>query len=198
VRVLVVDDVALNRDVLKELLLHFGYSVTVAQSGEAALQCVDAEHFDAVITDVFQPGMDGIQLGRRLRKQMEGARIIGLTAALDVEIRWECFSVGFDMVLAKPVSGETLHRSLLGLIDRPQHPDGAPVFAPDYLDSHFETLGTGQTLQIIACFRETVEQENRSGLCWINAAFRSHCQNYNYTLGREGFNVRKHSRRRRA
>jgi CheY-like chemotaxis protein len=163
-RVLVVDDVALNRDVLKELLQHYGYFVSVAQSGDEALQRVRSEPFDAIITDVFMPGMDGLELVRRLRKRRYMARIIGLTAAFDEHVRMDCLSVGFDLVLAKPASGETLHRSLISILDMPRPTNAAeenapPVFDPEYIDGYFEALGPVQMSRLLDDFRETVDEE---------------------------------------
>jgi signal transduction histidine kinase/CheY-like chemotaxis protein/HPt (histidine-containing phosphotransfer) domain-containing protein len=163
-KVLVVDDVELNRKVLKELLGHFGYSVCAAASGKEALRLAGSDEFDAIVTDVFMPGMDGPQLGRLLRERKYPATIVGLTAAYDEAVRMDCLAAGFDLVLAKPVSGEALHRALAGILGaRQPEPAAAPTvlpeFEPKYLEGYFDTLGEGPTLQMISGFRETIESE---------------------------------------
>jgi CheY-like chemotaxis protein len=163
-RVLVVDDVELNRRVLTELLVHFGYTVSEAASGDEALRLAKTETFDAIVADVFMPGMDGPELARRLRKRKYRAKVLGLTAAYDDAVRMDCLAAGFDLVLAKPVSGETLHCNLSGILGTSQ-PElsiakrTAPEFEPKYLDGYFETLGYASTLQMISEFRAGVDRE---------------------------------------
>jgi len=162
--ILVVDDVPLNRDVLRELLTHYGHAVETAASGTVALERASANQFDVIVTDIYMPDMDGLQLGRRLRRRKDKARLIGLTAAYDDDLRVESASIGFDLLLAKPVSGETLHRGILGVLDL-QRADGqadeAQIahFEPSYLEGYVQMLGGAHTRQLIAEFHQTVEAE---------------------------------------
>jgi CheY-like chemotaxis protein len=65
--VLVVDDVAANRDVVSTLLGHRGHRVLEAGEGHEALATARREHPDVIVTDVLMPGMDGYELARALR-----------------------------------------------------------------------------------------------------------------------------------
>lgn len=67
VKVLVVDDDSLVRDLLCEILTEEGYSVDSASNGIEALEKLEAGRFDLVISDVEMPEMDGIDLAREMR-----------------------------------------------------------------------------------------------------------------------------------
>src|ERR1700727_1011078 len=68
IRLLVVDDVANNRDILSRVFRRRGYEVTEAATGCAALELIAKEDFDAVLLDVVMPGMDGVEVLRRIRE----------------------------------------------------------------------------------------------------------------------------------
>jgi CheY-like chemotaxis protein len=61
-RVLVVDDVEANRDLLSRRLKQQGHAVSVAENGRRALEMVRAEPFDLVLLDIMMPEMDGYQV----------------------------------------------------------------------------------------------------------------------------------------
>ena len=66
-RLLVVDDIANNRDVLSRLFRRRGYEVAEAATGCAALELIAKEHFNAVLLDVVMPEMDGLEVLGRIR-----------------------------------------------------------------------------------------------------------------------------------
>ncbi len=68
-RILVVDDSTSTREIEKDLLEAYGYQVTLAEDGIDGLEKALAEPFDAVVTDVEMPGIDGFSLTERLRMQ---------------------------------------------------------------------------------------------------------------------------------
>src|SRR5690606_25005345 len=76
-RVLVVDDVAINRNVLRELLAPIGFEITEAASGADALAIVPQIQPDLVLLDLRMPGMDGFELARRLRTGHRAAQAAG-------------------------------------------------------------------------------------------------------------------------
>src|SRR5688572_659471 len=79
---LVVDDDAMNRDVLSRRLARSGYSVLTADCGAQALEMVNSHRFDAVLLDVMMPGMSGVEALRRLRqsRSMSELPVIMVTA----------------------------------------------------------------------------------------------------------------------
>ena len=66
--VLAVDDCATTRELVCASLERLGYSVQAVDSGRAALQAVECDAFDAIVLDVEMPGMDGLAVGRALRR----------------------------------------------------------------------------------------------------------------------------------
>ncbi|MBS0632245.1 MAG: response regulator [Verrucomicrobia bacterium] len=103
-RVLVVDDVAINRSLLNELLTPLGFEVTEAASGSEALAAVAALSPSLVLLDLRMPGMDGIEFARRLRATEGGSkvRIIAMSASVLSFSRDDAFAAGCDDFLAKP------------------------------------------------------------------------------------------------
>ena len=102
-RVLVVDDVEDNAFVLAELLRGLGLVPKTVLSGEAALERLERNRPELIITDLLMPGISGEQLARAVRKMptCAGIPILGITAALDWR-QWCDLSL-FDAVLGKPV-----------------------------------------------------------------------------------------------
>ena len=70
--VLVVDDVADNRDLVRTVLAGHGYDVREADGGAAALEALRDSPADLVLTDVWMPGMDGFELARAIRADSAG------------------------------------------------------------------------------------------------------------------------------
>jgi len=102
-RILVVDDQELMRLSLEETLGRAGYAVTTADRGADALEAVEAAEFDAVVTDLKMPGMDGLDLVRRLGERSARRReclpVVVITAHGSIETAVEAMRRGaFDYV----------------------------------------------------------------------------------------------------
>lgn len=130
-RVLVVDDMASNRDFLRDLCEHWGYAVLEADGAEAALAICRADPLgvDAVLVDQFMPGKDGWALLRDLRQtpglqQLPMALISASPPQRPPDLALE---VAFDITLGKPLDIEALSSFLcraVGLIE-PHRVQGA-------------------------------------------------------------------------
>jgi CheY-like chemotaxis protein len=110
-RVLVVEDDAVNRQVLELFLRKMGVAPKFAVDGEGAIKIAAAETFDVVLMDCQLPGIDGLETTRRIRRKLEGGRplkIIALTANTGRNIRDSCLAAGMDDFLTKPVRLEYL------------------------------------------------------------------------------------------
>ena len=114
-RVLVVEDDAVNRMVARRLLEGIGCTVALAADGNAALerQRQEGDAFDLVLLDLQMPGMDGLACARawRLHEQQRGAArvpILALTAAVQEDDRAATAAAGMDGHLSKPVDPEEL------------------------------------------------------------------------------------------
>lgn len=103
-RILVVDDNALNRELLEGMLTSLGYQPVTAATGEQALEAV-SEEVDLVLMDIRMPGMDGLETTRRLRERFAFHRlpVIMVTARDDQQARLLAVEAGANDFIAKPV-----------------------------------------------------------------------------------------------
>ncbi|MEK8051760.1 ATP-binding protein [Ideonella sp. DXS22W] len=129
--VLVVEDDALNRAIVSGLLVHAGCRVTEAGDGPQALaRLAAARRVDLVLMDWQMPGMDGLEVTRRLRQGEAGPAgrdvpIVALTANAFAEDRAACLAAGMNDFLTKPV----LATALLAAVAR-WTPSAATATAP--------------------------------------------------------------------
>jgi CheY-like chemotaxis protein len=113
-RVLVVDDNAVNRLVAQRLLDRSGCQVEVAIDGQGALEALGRGHFDVVLMDVHMPELDGLEATRRIRAaNFPGLRIIGVSASAESADVHSCREAGMDDFLAKPITRDRLVDTLL-------------------------------------------------------------------------------------
>ncbi|MDO9708592.1 hybrid sensor histidine kinase/response regulator [Paracraurococcus lichenis] len=113
--VLVADDVATNRALIRAYLTGAGHRVTLAEDGIAAVAAAQERAFDVILMDVNMPGLDGLEATRRLRLgDGPNARtpIIALTAGTSREEREQAEAAGMTLHLAKPASRATLLQAL--------------------------------------------------------------------------------------
>jgi signal transduction histidine kinase/ActR/RegA family two-component response regulator len=106
-RVLVAEDMRMNRELLRAMLGRQGHDVTFAEDGAEAVEWAERERFDLVLMDVRMPVMDGMEAARRIRRLPSPAGsvpILGLTANVMEAERRRCVEAGMDMILTKPVA----------------------------------------------------------------------------------------------
>jgi len=113
-RLLVVDDIDDNRDLVKALLRHSGLHLREAADGVAALRLLEQEAADLVLLDIQMPGLDGLSTLReiRARPQLRGLPVVALTASVMGEAAEKYRQAGFDGLLAKPLEPERLFATL--------------------------------------------------------------------------------------
>lgn len=102
-RILIVDDSLSTREIEKELLEAYGYTVTLAEDGLDGLEKALAEQFDAVLTDVEMPNMDGFSLTARLREEdkYRNTPILIITSREKEEDKRRGVQVGADAYIVK-------------------------------------------------------------------------------------------------
>ncbi len=122
--VLVVDDGAENRQLVRVLLEEVGLRVSEAENGQLALERIAAEHFDLVLMDMQMPVMDGQTATRLLRERGCTLPIIALTANAMKGFERELEAAGFSGFQTKPIDVDALLRELA------QRLDGQAVDAP--------------------------------------------------------------------
>ncbi len=118
-KVLVVDDEVHLVDLVKEYLKREGFEVLWAYDGTSALELVRTGQPDVVVLDVMLPGLDGIEVCRRLR-QFSDAYVVMLTAKTEEIDRIIGLSVGADDYVTKPFSPRELVARVKAMLRRPR------------------------------------------------------------------------------
>ena len=109
-RILLVEDNAVNQKLALRLLSQMGYQADVAANGIEAVEAVERQEYDLVLMDVQMPEMDGLQATREIRASQpdDGPRIVAMTAnAMDGD-REACFEAGMDDYVSKPIRVDEL------------------------------------------------------------------------------------------
>ena len=146
-QVLLVEDNEINQFVALEMLQATGLQVTLAVSGEQALELVQAQRFDVILMDIQMPGMDGYQTARRIRQDPgpnpSGIPIIAMTANAQKEDRQKALDAGMDDYISKPVNNTRLTNVLLRWVKPLAHLNApvtpnqaqAPAVLPESLEA---------------------------------------------------------------
>ena len=124
--VLVVDDEPAIRESLERALALESYAVALAADGEAALTRLAENPVDAVVLDLAMPGIDGIEVCRRLRRAGDRTPVLILTARDAVADRVDGLDAGADDYLVKPFALAELKARLRALLRR-REPGDSPV-----------------------------------------------------------------------
>ena len=113
-RVLLVEDNEINRELASQLLRDVGITVSIAQNGREAVKKVATEAFDGVLMDIQMPEMDGYQAAGIIRAQPQFAKlsIIAMTANAMVADRAKVLAAGMNEHLSKPVNPSELYAAM--------------------------------------------------------------------------------------
>jgi two-component system cell cycle response regulator len=117
-RILAVDDQRYFRELLEGLLCEEGYEVETVSSAEEALQVLEREAFDVVVTDLVMPGVDGTELVGRIKERLPDQEIVMVTGVVDVKTAVEAMKRGATDYILKPFDRSTLARSLEKILGR--------------------------------------------------------------------------------
>ena len=117
-KLLVVDDEPAVRTALERALRLEGYTVSLAGDGAEALDALAGERQDAVVLDVAMPGVDGLEVCRRLRAAGDRTPVLMLTARDAVDDRVAGLDAGADDYLVKPFALRELQARLRALLRR--------------------------------------------------------------------------------
>jgi DNA-binding response OmpR family regulator len=116
-RILVVDDEATIREVIRRYLERDGFEVMEAADGDTALDVVEEVEPDLVVLDLMLPGLDGLSLTRRLR-EYSAVPVIMLTAKGAVEDRIQGLELGADDYVVKPFDPKELASRVRAVLRR--------------------------------------------------------------------------------
>ncbi|AMV71980.1 sigma-54 dependent transcriptional regulator [Desulfuromonas carbonis] len=107
-QILLIDDEAHNREALSLLLGNAGYRLETAASGEEALQILEKNSFDVVITDLFLPGVSGIGILKSVKESSPSTNVILITGNASAETAVEAMKEGAFDYITKPFNFEKL------------------------------------------------------------------------------------------
>lgn len=149
-RLLLVEDDVMVASGMKLGLCDAGYSVDWVGSAERAEQALQSESFDAAIVDIGLPGMDGLELTRRLRSNGQAMPVLILTARDALHDRVQGLDIGADDYMVKPFELPELLARLRALLRRSQAATSAVLsFGPLEMDTAQRSiLLAGQALDV--------------------------------------------------
>jgi PAS domain S-box-containing protein len=135
IKVLVVEDIALNQLLMKTLLDDFGFERDIAANGKIAIEKLQAKSYDIVLMDLQMPEMNGFEATEYIRNKMHSKiPIIALTADVTTVDLAKCKAVGMNDYIAKPVDERLLYNKIIGLVKKPVF--AKPVEDQGIIDKH--------------------------------------------------------------
>jgi DNA-binding NtrC family response regulator len=163
--ILIVDDDAAMRDALGEAARDLAHDAHLAASGAEAIALLDAQAIDAVLLDLRMPGMDGIEVLRRVRARPHPPPVTVLTAHATAANTIEAMRLGAFDHLTKPIGREELSRVLVGMLAARTEPSGfRPQSEPGGLIGSSESMRTVQkAIGVLADSNATVLISGETG-----------------------------------
>ena len=116
-RILVVDDEESIRDLLRLVLTREGYSVVTANGGEEAIEYLEAQRFDLVITDLVMPRVNGVEVLRAARRIDPKYPVMVITGYPSVETVTELVRLGAGDYLTKPFNIDVVRMTVAKLLE---------------------------------------------------------------------------------
>ncbi|WP_281239782.1 PAS domain S-box protein [Flavobacterium praedii] len=122
IRVLVVEDMALNQLLMKTVLDDFGFERDIAENGKIAIEKLKTNQYDIVLMDLQMPEMNGFEATEYIRTTLKlTIPIIALTADVTTVDLAKCKAVGMNDYIAKPIDERVLYSKIVSLIQKPQN-----------------------------------------------------------------------------
>ena len=119
IKVLVVEDIALNQLLMKTLLDDFGFERDIASNGKIAIEKLQNNTYDIILMDLQMPEMDGFEATDYIRNTMKlNIPIIALTANVTTADLEKCKAVGMDDYISKPVEEKILYQKIVNLVKK--------------------------------------------------------------------------------
>ncbi len=169
-QLLVIDDDAVTRELLTEVLQSEGYRVAACDSGPRALERAEHEHFDLAVTDVRMPEMDGIAVTRALKARDPAIQVIVMTAFGSVETAVEAIRHGAFDYVSKPMNLEEIKSTVRRALSERRLPDARMNGDRGADDTYGVLVGRSpamvevyKTVARVAPSRSTVLVEGESG-----------------------------------
>ena len=125
-QVLFVEDDAMNRRVVRDMLKVVGADMNEAPDAETGLKMIDGQDFNIILMDLRMPGMDGLTAIRHLRARGDAKAmlpVIVVTADTAIDLRERCLQSGADEVILKPVAMGALLGAMGRMVAKAQGDD---------------------------------------------------------------------------
>jgi len=120
IKILVVEDIALNQLLMKTLLDDFNFGCDIAGNGKIAIEKLQINTYDLILMDLQMPEMNGFEATEYIRNKMNSTiPIIALTADVTTVDLARCKAVGMNDYIAKPVDERLLYSKILSLVKKP-------------------------------------------------------------------------------
>lgn len=117
IRVLVAEDVALNKLLIKIILSHFGFEHEIVDNGKLAIEKLKTGTYDLILMDLNMPIMNGFEATEFIRKKMKNQiPIIALTTDVTTADISKCKKFGMDDYLSKPINENLLYSKIMQLV----------------------------------------------------------------------------------
>ena len=119
IKVLVVEDIALNQLLMKTLLDDFGFELDIAENGKISIEKLQEKDFDIILMDLQMPEMNGFEATKYIRNTIHSTiPIIALTADVTTVDVDKCKAVGMNDYIAKPVDETELYNKIIGTLKK--------------------------------------------------------------------------------
>jgi len=127
-QVLVVEDNTLNMRLIQDILEPLKHDVTEAKTGQAALDILQHKHPNLILLDVLLPGMNGIEVLKRIKGDPQLAQIpvVVMTASGDSSVHRQCVEAGCDGFVLRPFTRKVLLDALKPFLDAQAAPTEPP------------------------------------------------------------------------
>ncbi len=121
IKVLVVEDIALNQLLMRTLLDDFGFDYYIAENGKNAIAKLQTNRYDIILMDLQMPEMNGFEATEYIRNTMNSKiPIIALTADVTTVDITKCKAVGMNDYISKPFDEKLLYNKIVGLVKKPE------------------------------------------------------------------------------
>lgn len=136
--ILVVDDIAMNREVLRRLLEKRGYTVTEAAGGEEALLLLQAQSFDLMLLDILMPEVTGWEVLQRARRDfpIQKLPIVMISAVDEQDAVVRCLELGADDYIIKPFEPAILKARVTARLDAKRSRDRETILFEELAEKY--------------------------------------------------------------
>ena len=119
IKILVVEDMALNQLLMKTILDDFNFECDIADNGKIAIEKLQANSYDIILMDLQMPVMNGFEATKYIRNEMKSSiPIIALTADVTTMDLEKCKSIGMNDYASKPIDEKILYKKIVDLIKK--------------------------------------------------------------------------------